>query len=62
MIAVALLAVALAVPSVADDDTTEKRLLPDLVLRAEPAEITIGGTCRLVSVIPDRFAIGEIIP
>lgn len=61
MIAVALLAVALAVPSVADDDTTEKRLLPDLVLRAEPAEITIGGTCRLVSVIPDRFAIGEII-
>jgi hypothetical protein len=61
MIAFALLALALAAPSVADDDTTKKKLLPDLVLRAEPAEITIGGTCRLVSVIPDRCAIGEII-
>lgn len=61
MIAFALLALALDVPSVANDDTTKKRPLPDLVLRAEPAEITIGGTCRLVSVIPDRFAIGEII-
>lgn len=61
MTAFAFWALALAVPSVADDDTTKKRPLPDIVLRAEPAEITIGGTCRLVSVIPERFAIGEII-
>lgn len=61
MIAFALLTLGLAVTSVGDDATTKKRPLPDLVLRADPAEITIGGTCRLVSVIPDRFAIGEII-
>jgi hypothetical protein len=61
MIAFALLALALAAQSPADDKATEKMLLPDIVLRAEPVEITIGGTCRLVSVIPDRFAIGKII-
>lgn len=59
MIAFALVAV--AVPSWADDDTSKKRPLPDIVLRAEPAELTIGETCRLVSVISDRCAIGEII-
>lgn len=42
-----------------DEDPARKQRLPDLVLRADRSDITLGETVRLTSVIPANFPIAE---
>lgn len=42
-----------------DKDSAEKRRIPDLVLRADRYDITLGETVRLTSVIPADFPIAD---
>lgn len=45
---------------VADDEAARKQRLPELVLRADRSDITIGDTVLLTSVIPAHYPIAEI--
>lgn len=45
---------------VADDEAARKPRLPELLLRADRSDITIGDTVLLTSVIPAHYPIAEI--